>query len=181
MTNKVKYESYAQRGDNFIGMEKAGVVPERLKSSSFVGIINKVDYPLKITKDLQIWPKWKSMYRRRTPFAQRDLEGTLDQLREVNDLSETLFLMTRYRLISPNVWLEGGTELTKFFDLLDKPGSPRDFLGIVYALPLSITQDYLGYKIRMNIGLESERKRFAGDTETNAQSFVSLYAGTGEE
>jgi hypothetical protein len=179
--NKIKYDDYRQRGDNFIGLGRVGVIPEKLKDASFLGVINKVDYLFTITEDLQVWPKWKSMYRHRTLFAQRGLEGTLNQLKEVHDLSETLFLMARYRLVPPNFWVEGGTELTKFFDMLDKPGSSGDFLGVVYALQFSIAQDYLGYRVRTNIGVEHERREFSGVTETNTQSFISLYASTGEE
>ncbi|MBI4531443.1 MAG: hypothetical protein HY709_07950, partial [Candidatus Latescibacteria bacterium] len=181
ITNKIKHESYMQRGDNFIGVGRVGVVPEKLKDASFLGVINKVDYPFTITEDLQVWPKWKSMYRRRTPFAKRGLEETLTQQKDVHDLSEAFFLISRYRLVPPNFWVEGGIELTKFFGILDEPGSPGDFLGIVYALQLSIAQDYLGYRVRVNIGLENERRRFSGSTKTNTQSFISLHAGTGEE
>ncbi|MBI4529921.1 MAG: hypothetical protein HY709_00210, partial [Candidatus Latescibacteria bacterium] len=181
ITNKIKYEDYRQQEDNFIGLGRVGVIPAKLENASFLGVVNKVDYLFTITEDLHVWPKWKSMYRRRTSFAQRGLEGTLNQLREVHDLSEALFMMTRYRLVPPNFWVEGGVELTKFFDILDKPGSPGDFLGVVYALQFSIAQDYLGYRVRTNIGVEHERREFTGVTETNTQSFISLYASTGEE
>jgi hypothetical protein len=183
LTNKIKYESYRQRGDNLINLGGVGVVPEKLKNASFLGVINKVDYLLKVTDNLWVWPKWKSMYRRRTPFTEteRGLEGTLSHLKEAHSLSEALFLMTRYRLVPPNFWIEGGIELTKFFDRLDKPGSQGDFFGIVYALQLSIAQDYLGYRVRTNIGIEHERRKFASVTETNTQSFITLYASTGEE
>ena len=165
---KVKYEGLAQRGDNVARLIRPGEEPEILDDSHFLGLIHKLDYSFQLTEALVFHPKLKSMYRRQTAY--------LESVGSKNDLSEILFLTLAVQLM-PNLELEGGTELTKFWDWADKPGAQLDFWGWVGALQLSVTQAYLGYQVTINLGTQVQQQRFEDREQNRVESFLVIFAG----
>ena len=165
---KVKYEGLAQRGDNVARLIRPGEEPEIIDDSHFLGLIHKLDYSFQLTEALVFHPKLKSMYRRQTAY--------LESVGSKNDLSEILFLTLAVQLM-PNLELEGGTELTKFWDWADKPGAQLDFWGWVGALQLSVTQAYLGYQVTINLGTQVQQQRFENREQNRVESFLVIFAG----
>ena len=168
VTNKVKYEINAQRGTNFARPLRAGRRPEELQDSSFLGLINKGDYSWWVG-DVKVHPKFRSMYRRRTAFV----KGEPD----LHNLTEMGLLTLRMQPM-PRLWLEVGTELAKFFDFED---DSKDFFGSVVAGQMSLTNDYQGYEIIMNLGYQWERRAFEIQTETTTNAFIVVMVGLGTE
>ena len=167
-SGKFKYEAFLQRGDNFARRTRPGEEPEVIDNSHFLGLIHKLDYAVPLTQALAFHPKVKSMYRRQTAY--------LESVEKQSDLSEILFLMLAARLM-PNLALESGAELTKFWDFADAPGARRDFWGWVGALQLSVTQPYLGYQVKMNLGTQVQQQRFKGREQNRVEAFLVIYAG----
>ncbi|MDA0711705.1 MAG: hypothetical protein O3B73_16015, partial [bacterium] len=172
VVNKIKYETYFQRGANFARHLRAGGQSEKLQDSSFFGVINKCDYAFWIGDKFQIHPKFRNMYRRSTAF----LEGDAD----VHNLTEMGILQIRSQPM-PKLWLEFGTELTKFFDFEEGPGSTGDFFGSVVAGQMSLRNSYQGYELIMNMGYQWERRAFENLTETTTSAFMVVVAGLGTE
>ncbi len=182
VSNKIKYETYTQRGDN-ISRITVGVKPDTLADSRFLGVINKVDYTFEFGKGLTIQPKAKSMYRRRTPFQ----KGQLKWDPELNDLTEMLFLMLKFPAMRHS-WIQLGAEYTIFLDRLSERqflhpfrlSSDEEYTGTVFAAQLSIAGDYMGYLLTVNIGGEAERKNFERWTTTSTTTFITVFAGIRE-
>jgi len=169
VTNKVKYELHNQRGTNFARSLRAGRVPDELQDASFLGLINKGDYSLWLG-DIQVHPKFRSMYRRRTAF----IKGEPD----INNLTE-MGVLTLKTQAMPRLWLELGTELAKFFDFED---DSQDFFGSVVAGQMSMSNDYQGYEVIINLGYQWERRAFKNnESETMTSAFILVLAGMGTE
>lgn len=157
LINKLKYEFYHQRKDH----------PTLNRDSRFFGLINKFDYTLKL-RGILIRPKVKSMYKYHTPFK----KGRPN----IKELSEILFLLVDYPVVEGMV-LQGGVEYTKFFNLIDRD---QDYYGIVYALQLSNTSHFLGYRLATKIGFRMQTKYFKNRTTSSSVAFVSVFAGVEE-
>jgi hypothetical protein len=164
--NKLKYDYYKQRGDE-----------KDLKDDRFfLGLINKVDYPISVTDNLAFWPRWKSIYRKENPTFETDLE--------ISELSQFFMLTSKY-FILPSTFIEYGIEFNVFRNLKKKPevvppGFIDDFTGTVLAFQISNRSDYLGYALTMNTGFRWERRAFEEATDTGALLFVRVFAGLRE-
>jgi hypothetical protein len=161
--NKVKYDWFKQRGS------QADVKDDRL----FLGVINKIDYPLPITDNLSFWPRWKGIYRKVNPTFTTDLD--------ISEWSQFYMLTSKY-FILPTTFIEYGVEVNLFRNLNTRPdivppGYVDDFTGTVLALQLSNRSAYLGYSLTMNTGFRWERKAFEEATETNSLLFIRVFAG----
>ena len=161
--NKVKYDWFKQRGS------QADVKDDRL----FLGVINKIDYPLPITDNLSFWPRWKGIYRKVNPTFSTDLD--------ISEWSQFFMLTSKY-FILPTTFIEYGVEFNLFRNLnirpdILPPGYVDDFAGTVLALQLSNRSAYLGYSLTMNTGFRWERKAFEEATETNSLLFIRVFAG----
>ena len=161
--NKVKYDFFKQRG------EEADTKNDRL----FLGMINKVDYPVPITDNLSLWPRWKSIYRKINPTFSTELD--------ITEWSQFYMLTSKY-FILPTTFLEYGVEWNLFRNLEKRPeilppGYIDDFTGTVLALQLSNRSAYLGYSLTMNTGFRWERRAFEEATETNSLIFIRVFAG----
>jgi len=159
-TTKLKYEVYRQKVSG-------------MRNQEFFGLINKADYPLRITKRFVLWPKWKSMYQRVFPTDPAQLE--------TKELSEIGFLVGKYSILE-KTWLELGVEYTIFNNLLREPtvlppGFKRDYKGLVLAFQFSNTSDYLGYRFTSNLGFRWERKSYEYGKEIGSTFFVRMFAG----
>jgi hypothetical protein len=165
VSGKVKYERFVQRGDQRDGK----------RDRSFLGVINKVDYTLKLREDLVFTPKWKSTFRRQVP-TRRGLSTS-------RDLEETLFLITRYLLL-PQSWIDVGFEFSFFENLKKRPRVPQlgfvdDFNSRIFAIMFSNTSAYLGYRLTMNAGLQREHRVLQHDTINSSTAFIRVFAATG--
>lgn len=161
--NKVKCDYFRQRG------EQAEAKDNRL----FLGVINKVDYPLAITPNLSLWSRWKSVYRKIDPTSSTDLR--------INEWSQFYILTSKYFLL-PTTFLEYGVEFTLFRNLRARPevvppGFVDDFTGTVLALQISNRSDYLGYALTLNTGFRWERRSFKVVTDTGSLAFIRVFAG----
>ena len=96
--NKVKYDFFKQRG------EEADTKNDRL----FLGMINKVDYPVPITDNLSLWPRWKSIYRKINPTFSTELD--------ITEWSQ-FYMLTSKCFILPTTFLEYGVEWNLFRNL----------------------------------------------------------------
>ena len=164
--NKVKYDWFRQRG------EQAEVKDNRL----FLGVINKVDYPLPITDNLSFWPRYKSVFRKINPTFSTDLD--------ITEWSQFYMLTSKY-FVLPGTFVEYGVEFNLFRNLEERPeilppGYVDDFTGSVLALQLSNKSAYLGYALTMNTGFRWERRAFAEATETNSLLFIRVFVGLQE-
>ncbi|RKY68143.1 MAG: hypothetical protein DRQ02_05145 [Candidatus Latescibacterota bacterium] len=162
-TNKLKYETYTQRGSQ----------RDRLSDSRSFGIVNKADYSVKLSKRATFIPKWKSMYYYLTPPQ----KGALKK----KELSEILFLIFNYRFLK-NSAIELGYEGTRFKNFIERPASaPPDFVethwGHVLAFQFTNISDYLGYQLTCKLGFRWEKLKFEYTSRTNSTIFVGMYAG----
>jgi hypothetical protein len=164
--NKVKYDFYKQRG------EQADTKDDRL----FLGVINRIDYPLPITDNLSFWPRWKSTFRKVNPTFSTELD--------ITEWSQFYMLTSKY-FILPATFVEYGVEWNLFRNLEKRPeilppGYVDDFTGTVLAVQLSNRSAYLGYSLTMNTGFRWERRAFEEATETNSLIFIRVFAGLGQ-
>ncbi len=161
--NKVKYDFYKQRG------EQADTKDDRF----FLGVINRIDYPLPITENLSFWPRWKSIFRKVNPTFSTELD--------ITEWSQFYMLTSKY-FILPTTFVEYGVEWNIFRNIEKRPdilppGYVDDFTGTVLAVQLSNRSAYLGYSLTMNTGFRWERRAFEEATETNSLIFIRVFAG----
>ena len=164
--NKVKYDYLIQRGD------EADTKDNRL----FLGIINKMDYPILLTENLSLWPRYKSVVRRIDPTFSTDLE--------IREWSQFYILTSKY-LIHEQTFLEYGVEFNLFRNLKDAPevvpaGFVDDFTSLVFAAQFTNRSDYLGYGLTMNAGVRWERQAFEAATQRGSLLFLRVFAGLGD-
>ena len=171
ISGKLKYETFGQGGDL--------AEDERIRDRSFFGLINKADYSYKIHRDLTLWPKWKSTFRRLTPTSTEDLK--------LRDLEETLFLVSRYSIVDGRTWVDWGVELSWFNNLRERPDEPPpgfldDFRSRVWSILFGNVSEYLGYQLTMNLGVQLERTKFEATDEIRKESiaFMRIFASTGQ-
>ena len=163
--SKFKYDHYFQRRDQ----------SDLKDNSSFVGLINRVDYTYYLRDDLRISPKFKSTFRNRAT-SQKDLRSSRDR-------EEAFFLLTRYAML-PTTWIDVGLEFSRFSNLKEGvlPGEEDDFNNFVFAILFSNTSSYVGYNITLNAGFQRERQKFEGvDALVETTAYMRIFAATGEE
>lgn len=163
LSAKVKHEIYHRRAGN--GAEN--------RDLSLFALTTKADYRYPVGEGFTLWPKWKQLYLRRTPFE--------DSALEENWLSEILFLTTRQRLMD-SLWLESGVEYEVFRNLLRRsdpvpPGYEEDFEQVVLATQLTNQSHYLGYLLVANLGGRWEQRSLNEGSRTNTVLFLEVYAG----
>ena len=161
--NKVKYDWYKQRG------AAAQTRDDRL----FLGIINKVDYPLALSDKVTFWPRWKSIFRKVDP---REVGQT-----SIKEWSQFFMLTSKYYILS-STFIEYGVEFNLFANLEDKPEIVPpdyidDFTGTVLALQLTNRSSYLGYALTLNAGFRWDRRAFEVETDSNSLLFIRVFAG----
>lgn len=161
--NKLKVDTYRQQGT------EKGVRPD----ARFFGIVNKLDYSLKLVEWLTIMPKFKSMYQN-----SKKVPGTWGSglQRERKELSEFFLLMANISLFG-RTSLELGYEGTWFKNYIasDDP-ELGDYWGNVTAMQFSNASDYLGYRVTGKIGFRWERLDFEEFSKINTVAFVRMYA-----
>lgn len=168
--NSVKYDAYFQRGDNLSELSSIGAPPDTLENSHFVGIINKADYTLEMGSGLVLQPRFKSMFRWRDPF-QRSRSLFWDE--RMKNWTELFGLMVRYPLIQ-NIWFEQGTEFILFRDQLS---SSTDYHETTVSAQISTAQDYLGYRMTINLGGRWNRRNQNDEVTTGGLTFLTVFAG----
>ncbi|MFH1568208.1 MAG: hypothetical protein ABIL09_09440 [Gemmatimonadota bacterium] len=163
--NKVKVETYKQRQDQADLRELA----------SFVGVINKADYTIKVGQ-VVVQPRWKSEFIRQRPVLSADPAR--------RELTETGFLITRFPLLRQTL-IELGLELSHFEQFRDDAdGVPLarslapDSNSRVLAFQLSNSSDYLGYKLNVRTGFRLQRYSYQNEpSSTTSTAFMTVYAG----
>lgn len=162
--NKVKYDFVKQRG------AQADIKDDRL----FLGMVNRADYPIVVSDQLSVWPRWKSVYRKINPTFATDLQ--------TSEWAQYFMLTSKYYLI-PTTFVEYGLEVDLFRNLEKMPeiapaGYREDFNATVLAVQLSNQSSYLGYALTMNAGFRWERRNFEEeDSESRSLVFVRAFAG----
>ncbi|MCC7262601.1 MAG: hypothetical protein IT369_08790 [Candidatus Latescibacteria bacterium] len=176
--NKFKWEVFRQA--DYKERQAAGSIlagEDVRKTSSFFGMINKVDYSWQV-KSLMVQPRWKSEYQRYVPWLKEDqLEKPSTELRE------SVFLLAHYNLL-PKTTLELGTEYlwNKQFNAEAKnvvETSSRN--EVVGALQVVNRTAYLGYLLYTQFGLRLSRIDISILKEAQTETFIffSMYAGFG--
>ena len=191
--NKLKYEIFNQsEGEDALGARTPNrdIEGTPLESeSNFFGLINKVEYDLKIGS-LSILPRFKSELLNQGGFREDEDD------REHWMLIETL--MIQLPLLRQST-ITTGIELAQFYDrfldegqLIDDKLSETtgDFNSVNFAFQLSNRSQYLGYLLTTQLGFRVGRTntesveqiepgvfdtRTEGRTETT--SFITIYAG----
>ena len=167
VTNKLKFETYHQLGDE--GQDK--------RNRKFFGLINKADYALQTLGNVEVRPQWKQTLAVTTPTSKAETT--------TRDLSEVFFLLLEHR-VSRALWLGAGAEY-EFFENLKKrpevlpPGYQDDFSRLTLGLQFTNNSDYLGYDITANVGFRAVRRSSRGDAATNSMVFVEVFAGLGRD
>ena len=187
--NKLKYETFHQQEDRPRDIEGRSL---RDRSSLF-GLINKIDYLYGLGR-LNLQPKFKSEYLRRTPF--------LAEEEEHRSWTGTALLLTRLPILRHTV-LEGGLEVLRFRDLwvdekemLDQgiAGQTGDLNSTTIAVQLANSSAYQGYQLTTLLGLRFSRigaervirkdpranpSLFEKDIKTSNETvtFITVYAG----
>lgn len=117
--NKVKYDFTKQRG----------AAADTRDDCLFLGMTNRADYPIVLFENVQLWPRWKSIFRKINPTYATDLATT--------EWSHFFKLTSKY-FVMPITSVEYGIEFDVFRDMEDKPevvpaGFKEDFNATVLA------------------------------------------------
>ena len=170
LVNKFRFDHFKQRGDD----------PDRLNDSSFLGVINKADYPVEIGRDITLIPRWKNMWRKRSQPRTSQLE--INELSEIFSLSAVFPVLTKSRI-------EVGVEAIIFrnAEAIPDPLPPEyidDFVGKVFTLQYTNRVQYQGYSITSNVGFQVNDINFANLKDldvSNTIAFIELFAGLEQE
>ena len=168
--NKFRLDYFKQRGE----------AKNRFDNSSFLGIINKADYPLEVGRSITLIPRWKNMWRKRTQPRSTQLE--INELSEIFSLSAVFPMLTKSRV-------EVGVEAIVFRNAepIPDPLPPEyvdDFLGKVFTLQYTNRVQYQGYSITSNVGFQVNDINFSNLKDldvSNTIAFIELFAGIEQE
>jgi len=156
--------------------------------SGFMGVINKAEWSVPVGLAI-LEPRWKSEYRRDSPFSTR--------LPEAESLEQTLFLLWTQPLFAEtsgvsyfprfgrqlfDSQLQLGLERS-FFWMLDgqREEISEDFKSWTFLLQLTNRVAYQGYELVTRLGLQLARQSFAtSSTESSSLFFLTINAGLGE-
>ena len=182
--NKLKLDLFVQRDDELRTVDRR-LLDDR---ASFFGLINKVDYTIRLDR-LSIVPRLKSQFLRRAPFVKG-----VDDIREWDGLLSTI---VRFPVLNRST-IEIGAELRRLAELnVDEDermddsilGPTGDRTETTLALQWTTASDYLGYKLLIQTGFRLSRtadeeirikdlevnKR--SDASTGTTTFITVYAG----
>lgn len=168
--NKFRFDNYHQRGD----------AKDLVDNTTFVGLINKADYPFKVGPTLTLIPRWKSMWRKRTQARAAQLP--VNELSEILSLSAVFPVLTRSRV-------EVGVETIFFRNGVKQPDPlpPEyvdDFTGKVFTMQYTNRVQYQGYSIIANLGFQVNNLSYVNLKDlnvSNTTAFVELFAGIEDE
>ena len=138
--NTLRFDHFKQRG----------AAADRLDDSSFIGVINKADYPVEIGRNITLIPRWKNIWRKRSQPRTSQLE--INELSEIISLSAVFPVLTKSRV-------EVGVEAILFrnAEAMPDPLPPEyidDFIGKVFTLQYTNRVQYQGYSITSNVGFQ---------------------------
>lgn len=164
----------------FDHLNQQGAAKDLVDNSTFVGLINKADYPLKAGPTLTLIPRWKSMWRKRTQARASQLE--VNELSEIFSLSAVFPVLTRSRV-------EVGVESILFRNGVKQPDPlpPEyvdDFTGKVFTVQYTNRVQYQGYSIIANLGFQVNDLNYVNLKDldvSNTTAFVQLFAGIEDE
>lgn len=168
--NKFRLDHFKQRG----------AAADRLDDSSFIGVINKADYPVEIGRNITLIPRWKNMWRKRS--QPRASQLAINELSEIFSLSAVFPVLTKSRV-------EVGVEAIIFrnAEAIPDPLPPEyidDFVGKVFTIQYTNRVQYQGYSITSNVGFQVNDINF-GNLEdldvSNTIAFIELFAGLEQE
>ena len=168
--NKLRFDHFKQRG----------AAADRLDDSSFIGVINKADYPVEIGRNITLIPRWKNMWRKRSQPRTSQLE--INELSEIISLSAVFPVLTKSRV-------EVGVEAILFrnAEAMPDPLPPEyidDFIGKVFTLQYTNRVQYQGYSITSNVGFQVNDINFGNLQDldvSNTIAFIELFAGLEQE
>ena len=168
--NKVRFDHFKQRG----------AAADRLDDSSFIGVINKADYPVEIGRNITLIPRWKNIWRKRSQPRTSQLE--INELSEIISLSAVFPVLTKSRV-------EVGVEAILFrnAEAMPDPLPPEyidDFIGKVFTLQYTNRVQYQGYSITSNVGFQVNDINFGNLQDldvSNTIAFIELFAGLEQE
>lgn len=184
LRNKVKYDVYRQRSDDLRAIDRR---PLR-DNTSFLGIINKIDYTFRWST-LSLAPRLKNQYFRKTPF----IAGT-DRIEEWETLWSGILRLPMLR----ESGFEFGVEHRRLRELtLDEEereeagllGATGDINETTLALQWTTKTAYLGYQLLVQTGFRLSRTgeeviqmrdldvNKVIDSTTGTTTFITVYAG----
>jgi hypothetical protein len=168
--NKLRFDHFKQRG----------AAADRLDDSSFIGVINKADYPVEIGRNITLIPRWKNIWRKRN--QPRTSQLGINELSEIISLSAVFPVLTKSRV-------EVGVEAIIFrnAEAIPDPLPPEyidDFIGKVFTLQYTNRVQYQGYSITSNVGFQVNDINFGNLQDldvSNTIAFIELFAGLEQE
>ena len=168
--NKLRFDHFKQRG----------AAADRLDDSSFIGVINKADYPVEIGRNITLIPRWKNIWRKRS--QPRTSQLGINELSEIISLSAVFPVLTKSRV-------EVGVEAIVFrnAEAIPDPLPPEyidDFIGKVFTLQYTNRVQYQGYSITSNVGFQVNDINFGNLQDldvSNTIAFIELFAGLEQE
>jgi hypothetical protein len=182
--NKLKLDLFVQRDDGLRTIDRRPLDDR----ASFFGLINKVDYTIRMDR-MSIVPRVKSQFVRRAPF----IKGEKD-IREWDGLLSGII---RFPVLNRST-IEFGAELRRLAELnVDEGkrvtdsilGPTGDRSETTLALQWTTATDYLGYKLLVQTGFRLSRTSVEevrirdlevmkrGDSSTGTTTFITVYAG----
>ena len=166
-TTKIKHDLY-----NHLGSQG-----DELRNQSFLGVINKGEYPLE-AGTFDILPRWKQQYSHRVS-ADRGVAKT-EELTEI-------FSVQAAHNINSNINVTAGAEYELFYNLRKRtdplpPGFLEDSNTVILAGQVANNSSYLGYELTTNVGVRWVRQDPHGEPSSSELfSFITVFAGLGTD
>ncbi|NKB66514.1 MAG: hypothetical protein GKR89_05595 [Candidatus Latescibacteria bacterium] len=168
--NKLRFDHYNQQGDQ----------ADRLSNSSFVGLINKADYPIDLGTNITVVPRMKSLWRKQTQA--RANQSEVNEWTRILSVSAIVPVLTKSRVEVgvEGVWFSNAEPIPEVLP----PEYVDDFIGKVFTAQYTNRVQYQGYSITANVGFQVNDINF-GNLEdldvSNTIAFIELFAGLEDE
>ena len=182
--SKLLYELIRQRREDAV--DRDGHPLQR--NARRLGLINKAEYPVHLGR-ITALPRLKhELFMDDTPFNIERQLGT--PMAERRDWSALASILVKVPFMKRSV-VQFGTEYLHFRDMVVdeatvNAGDPTgDYNETSFAVQLSNTTSYLGYKLMSQVGLRIDKRRIElaeekARTETSGLTFVTVQAGLSE-
>lgn len=161
-------------------IKQRGQSRDHFNNDLFLGLINKVDCPLRIGEKLILIPRWKSVWKKRCPAERHSLQ--IHEWTQIISLTATFPVLSRSRI-------ELGLESSFFSNLQSVSVAlaseyEDDFIDYIWAAQYTERAEYQGYDVFANIGFQIRDIHFSHLDHLNTHNsvfFIEITAGLERE